>query len=267
MQDCNRIICLTEETTELLYLLKEEHRIVGISSFTKRPVTARRDKPRVCSFKNGNLAKINKLEPDLIIGFSDVQADFSSDLIRAGHNVLITNQRSIEEIFSTLTILGRLVKKEPQTAELIKTWRDKLTRLSEKYKNVPVLKVFLQEWDEPILCGIQWCSELLSYLGAKHVFSKKSQAAAATGRVVSKKEIAKANPDVIIGSWCGKRMDKKWVKEMPEWQSVSAIQNDNIFEINSTIFLQPGPALFTDGLDELEKLLEKARTKIGLALP
>lgn len=264
MQHCNRIICLTEETTELLYLLEEDHRIVGVSSFTKRPMIAKKEKPAVCAFIDGNLAKIEKLNPDLIIGFSDVQADFASRLIRAGHNVLITNQRSIDEIYSTMLMIGQLVKKEQQARKLIKSWQNRLSALHKKYKNAPTIKVFLQEWDEPILCGIRWCSELLTYLGAEHVFSAKSQQAAAAGRVVSKEEVAKENPDVIIGSWCGKKMKKKWVKDMPEWQSVTAVQKNNIYEINSTIFLQPGPALFTDGLDELERTLSKARAKIGL---
>ena len=173
MQHCNRIICLTEETTELLYLLEEDHRIVGVSSFTKRPMIAKKDKPAVCAFIDGNLAKIEKLNPDLIIGFSDVQADFASRLIRAGHNVLITNQRSIDEIYSTMLMIGQLVKKEQQTRKLIKSWQNRLSSLRKKYKNAPKIKVFLQEWDEPILCGIRWCSELLTYLGAEHVFSKK----------------------------------------------------------------------------------------------
>ncbi|EKO78347.1 cobalamin-binding protein [Leptospira santarosai] len=250
-----RIVCLTEETTELLYLLGEEERIVGISAYTVRPLKAKKEKPKVSAFINGNIKRIRELKPDLIIGFSDIQANLAKDLISEGLNVLVTNQRTILEIFDTLLLFGSIVDKRNETQQLIDGWKRKLDEIQKKYVSQSRVSVFFQEWDEPIISGISWVSELIEWAGGRDCFEHLKKKSLAKDRIISASDVAKANPDVYIGSWCGKPVNFKWVQKHPDWQNVNAIRNQKIYELDSSIILQPGPALFEEGIDHLVRLI------------
>ncbi|EIE01832.1 cobalamin-binding protein [Leptospira licerasiae] len=258
-----RIVCLTEETTELLYLLGEEDRIVGISAYTERPPKAKEEKPRVSAFINGNIKRIKELEPDLVIGFSDIQAQLSHDLVKEGLNVLITNQRSLEEIFQTILMVGSLIGKSEQVSKLVESYKKRLNEIKERSSSKPKLKVFFQEWDHPIITGIRWVSELLEIVGAVDCFSHLKEKSLAKDRIISLHEVAGAKPDLIIGSWCGKPMDFEWVRTREEWKNIPAIRNDKIFEMDPAIILQPGPALFEEGVLEMNRILEEVRTSLS----
>lgn len=251
-----RIICLTEETTELLYLLGEESRIVGITAYTVRPSKAKIDKPVVSAFISGSIEKIKALKPDLIIGFSDIQAQFAHDLIKHGLNVLIFNQRTLNEIYNAMFMIGSLVGRGSDTENLINGWKSKLARIqSESEKSLLKPKVFFQEWDDPIISSIHWVSELISVAGGIDCFQNKKDGILARDRYVTKQDVADANPDMIIGSWCGKPVDFNWVRNQEEWKFTQAIVNDRIFEIDSSLILQPGPALFLEGIDKLRECI------------
>ncbi|TGK21201.1 cobalamin-binding protein [Leptospira fluminis] len=252
-----RIVCLTEETTELLYLLGEEDRIVGISAYTVRPLKAKEEKPRVSAFISGNIRKIKELKPDLVIGFSDIQADLARDLIREGLNVLVTNQRSLEEIFEAIRLVGGLVGKAKESTALIDGYRRKLDNVRKNSSNRSKPKVFFQEWDEPVITGIRWVSELIDIAGGKDCFVDFREKTLAKDRIVSLQDVADADPDIIVGCWCGKPVDFEWVRTRREWQNVSALRNQKIFEMDPAIILQPGPALFEEGLFELEKIMKE----------
>ncbi|MCG9873646.1 MAG: cobalamin-binding protein [Leptospiraceae bacterium] len=253
-----RIICLTEETTELLYLLQEQSRIVGISVYTVRPSIAIQEKTKVSSFISGNIKKIKSLKPDLIIGFSDIQAQLAHDLIKEGLNVLVTNQRSIEEIFETMYLIGSIVGRSKETLLLIDTWKQTLDGISRKAKTRNYKpKVFFQEWDEPIITAIQWVSELIQICGGEEIHSNKADKSLAKDRIVSKDFIADKNPDLIIGSWCGKPVDFNWIQQVEEWKQTTAVRKNKLYEIDSSIILQPGPALFLEGVQKLNSILEE----------
>lgn len=251
-----RIVCLTEETTELLYLLGEESRIVGITAYTVRPPQARKDKPIVSAFISGSIQKIKALKPDLVIGFSDIQAQFAHDLIKHGLNVLILNQRTLNEIYNAMYLIGNMVGKGNETETLIQDWKTKLAKIQSESENSRVKpKVFFQEWDEPIISSIHWVSELISIAGGIDCFEDKKTGLLARDRYVSKQEVADSKPDIIIGSWCGKPVDFHWVKSQEEWQSTPAVQNNQIYEIDSSLILQPGPALFLEGIHKLRECI------------
>lgn len=251
-----RIICLTEETCEWLYLLGEERRIVGISAYTVRPERAAKEKPKVSAFISGNVKKIKSLKPDLVIGFSDIQADLAQKLIKEGLNVLVTNQRTIAEIFSTLQMLAALVGKEARGKKLIAEWRAKLQRIARKAHGKKRPRVFFQEWDEPVISAIGWVSELIAICGGHNVFAGKAGAMAAD-RIVTLGAVAKAKPDVIVGSWCGKPVDFDWLRTRPELAATPALKHNRLSEIDSAVILQPGPALFIDGVDRLYEAIWK----------
>lgn len=255
MAHLERIICLTEETTEWLYLLGEERRIVGVSAYTVRPAAAQK-KPRVSAFITGNIKKIKALKPDLVIGFSDIQADLAAKLIKEGLNVLITNQRSLEEILNTLSLIAALVGKSRQGETLLRQWRRKLERIRAKYAKQRRVRVFFQEWDEPVISAIEWVSELIEIGGGENIFADRLSAMA-TERIVSIEEIQRRNPELIIGSWCGKPMDRNWVNK--HLASTAAVQNGHVVEIDSAEILQPGPALFLDGIDKIEQAIARVR--------
>ncbi len=257
-----RIICLTEETTELLYLLGEEHRIVGISAYTVRPEIAKKEKPSVSAFINGNVKKIKSLKPDLVIGFSDIQANLASELIKEGLNVLVTNQRTIDEICQTMILIGTLVGKQIETTKLIESWKIKLDdiQLLTQGKHKP--KIFFQEWDEPIISSIAWVSELIQICGAEDIFSETGNGILAKDRIVSSIQVRDKNPDAIIGSWCGKPVNFNWVKNHPDWQDTDAIRYNRVYEMDPSIILQPGPALFLEGVDELYRLIWGDEVKV-----
>ncbi|WCL49434.1 cobalamin-binding protein [Leptospira sp. GIMC2001] len=253
-----KIICLTEETTELFYLLGEQKRIAGVTTYTVRPKQAKQEKPIVSSFISGNIKKIKSLNPDLIIGFSDIQGDLARDLIKEGLNVFITNQRSIEEIFQTMILLGSLVGRTTETIHLVDQWKMKIDDIKNSmriYKYRP--RIFFQEWNEPIITGIKWVSELIQICGGEDAFDNLKEKSLAKDRIISGSDVENENPDIIIGSWCGKPVDFDWVRNHTQWQDVNAIKNNQIYEIDSSIILQPGPALFIDALDSMSSIVKK----------
>ncbi|MCR9141575.1 MAG: cobalamin-binding protein [bacterium] len=263
-----RIVCLTEESTELLYLLGEERRIVGISAYTVRPERAKVEKPVVSAFISGSIAKIKALEPDLVIGFSDIQADLARDLIKEGLNVLILNQRSLAEIFQAMQMLGNTVGRGPDTAALITQWRRNLDdcreRVAARLAQRPGSRrprVFFQEWDEPLITGIRWVSELVEIAGGEDCFAELQNASLAKDRITNVETVAARRPDLIVGSWCGKAVDYEWIRRQQAWLDTPALQlDDRLHEIDSAIILQPGPALFTDGLPALEAIIAGVQT-------
>lgn len=258
-----RIICLTEEPTEMLYLLGEEDRIVGISVYTERPLVAKQEKTKVSAFISGNLKKIESLNPDLIIGFSDIQGQLAKDLIERGFNVLIFNQRSIQEILDNMYILGNIVGQSEKANALISGWQKQIEGWKTE-ANLSSLKprVFFQEWDEPIITGIQWVSEAIEIAGGFDIFNDLKEKKMAKERITTAEEVAKRNPEAIVGSWCGKAMDWNWVRQKPEWQSTVAIQKDLIFEMDPSIILQPGPALFLAGIPKLREIFQTVSTSL-----
>jgi iron complex transport system substrate-binding protein len=252
-----RIVCLTEETTETLYLLGEEARIVGISGFTCRPKQAR-EKPKVSAFTSAKIEKILELRPDLVIGFSDLQASIAQELIRAGVNVMVFNQRSIDEIFEMMLMLARMVGAEAAGMRLAERLRGELARIAEaagKFPRRP--RVFFEEWADPLISGIRWVDELVEVAGGEPVFPRLRDQQSATGRVVTPAQVAAANPDVVIASWCGRKVNKDQIRGREEWSRVEAVRSGNIYEIKSTYILQPGPAALTEGVRQLHWILAR----------
>jgi iron complex transport system substrate-binding protein len=251
-----RIVCLTEETTEFLYALGEEDRIVGISAYTERPVRAKSEKPVVSAFIGGSIKKIKALKPDLIIGFSDVQADLARDLVKENLQVLITNQRSIEDILENLMLIGRIVGAEERASELVQGYRHKVEDLRAEtgaLNHRP--KVYFEEWDDPMISAIKWVSELITIAGGQDVFEHLSSGLASKERQVDAKAVVSAAPDIYISCWCGKALDEKSVRARPGFESIPAFSNDRVYEMDPAIILQPGPACLTDGLDEMVRIV------------
>jgi iron complex transport system substrate-binding protein len=252
-----RIVCLTEETTETLYLLGEERRIVGISGYTVRPPRARKEKPRVSAFLNAKTEKILALKPDLVLGFSDLQADIARDLAKAGLNIMIFNQRSIDEILSMVLTLSSLVGVEEKGKKLIRELEANLESIRKEAKTFPKRpRVYFEEWDEPMISAIRWVSELVEIAGGEDVFSQRSFSQAASGRIVAdSSEVIKAAPDVILGSWCGKKFRPEKVAARPGWNEIPAVKEKQLHEIKSSEILQPGPAALTDGVRRIHAIL------------
>lgn len=252
-----RIVCLTEETTETLYLLGEQHRIVGISGFTVRPPQARKEKPKVSAFTSAKIDKILALEPDLVLGFSDLQADIAAQLIRRGISVHVFNQRSVKEIFAMITLLGAIVGAQEKTAALI----ERLTRDIETVrKNAAALprrpRVYFEEWDDPLISGIRWVSELIKIAGGEDCFPELACAPGAKQRIIADPhEVVRRQPDIIIGSWCGKKFQPERMAQRAGWADIPAVRHGRIYEIKSPDILQPGPAALTDGLQQLHKII------------
>jgi len=255
-----RIVCLTEEPTEILYLLGEEQRIVGISAFTVRPAAARRDKPVVSAFVGGSVKKIRALEPDLVIGFSDIQADLAKRLISANLPVLIFNQRSVQEILDVILDLGRLVDQKAAAEALVGTYVERLERIEAASARRAVRpRVYFEEWDEPTIVAIQWVSELIQIAGGDHVFEERSRGKLARERFVTADEVVLANPEVVLASWCGKAFDRAAFEARPGFDRLLAVQHGRVHEVPAEIILQPGPACLTDGLDFLVEALAPER--------
>lgn len=247
-----RIVCLTEETTEWLYLLGEQDRIVGISAYTERPPQAKQEKPVVSAFIGGSVEKIKALDPDLVIGFSDVQANLARDLIQAQLPVLITNQRSVDEILETLAMVGRIIHAESRATELIESYRARIeTMLARRQASTNRPKVYFEEWDEPRISAIQWVSELIEIAGGRNIFRDRANEPASAGRHVTDDEIIERAPDIFIGCWCGKPLDEVRVLVRPGYDTIPAIRDGRLYEMDPAIILQPGPASLTDGLDAL----------------
>ncbi|MCB1138717.1 MAG: cobalamin-binding protein [Leptospiraceae bacterium] len=260
-----RIVCLTEETVELLYLLGEQHRIAGISVYVVRPERARKEKPMVTSFIKGDVEKIKALNPDLIIGFSDIQADLAQSLIKEGLPVWITNQRSLQQIFDTMLQLGALIGQARETLALLKQWQDKLATVYLRNREKQKVRVFFQEWDEPLIHGIQWVSELIEICGGINCLAEDFEnpdVHRAANRITTVERVADSQPDTIIGSWCGKPVDFHWIRHQDGWKETVALQKDLLFEIDASIILQPGPALFMEGIDELERYMDRVRDRL-----
>ena len=258
IQGPKRIICLTEEPTEILYLLGEQHRIVGISRYTVRPEEAKSNHPVVSAFVDGSVKKISELKPDLVIGFSDIQGDLAAKLIKANLQVLIFNQRSIEEILEVILTIGRIVSAQDKAQKLVDKYTEILKEAKAKTgKQNTKPKVYFEEWDKPTFSGIRWVSELIEIAGGEDIFSEKSHGKLAVEREIQWSDVVEKNPDVILASWCGKPVDIDSIKEREGWDQISAIKNNRIHEIDSSIILQPGPASLTDGLKVLESLIRE----------
>ncbi len=251
-----RIVCLTEETTEWLYLLGEEARIVGISGYTVRPRRARVEKPRISAFLHGKVDRIVALQPDLVIGFSDMQAALADQLIRAGLNVLVTNQRSVAQIFDTLRLVAALVGAQGRAEDWIaccQARHDEIAAAVATWPRRP--RVYFEEWDEPMISGIQWVSQLLALAGGDDVFPELAGQAMGRQRVIADAlEPARRAPDLVIGSWCGKKFRPESVAAREGWGEVPAVRSGRLHEIKSCDILQPGPAALTDGLEQLHRL-------------
>ncbi|MCS7101718.1 MAG: cobalamin-binding protein [Burkholderiaceae bacterium] len=253
-----RIVCLTEETTEWLYLLGEQDRIVGISGYTVRPPQARHEKPRVAHFLDGKLDKILELEPDLVIGFSDLQAAFAEKLIRAGLTVLVTNQRSVEEIFSTLRMVAALVGATDRAEAWIAATRARHAQIAQQAAALPRRpRVYFEEWDEPMISGIRWVSELVQLAGGEDIYPELASRPHAKDRIVDAAETARRAPEIVIGSWCGKKFRPERVAARAGWQQVPAVRDRELHEIKSAEILQPGPAALTDGLQAIARIVQQ----------
>ncbi len=254
-----RIVCLTEETTEWLYLLGEDARIVGISGYTVRPRRARQEKPRVSAFLDGKIDKIVALEPDLVIGFSDMQAALADKLIRAGLNVLITNQRSVAEIVGTLRLVAGLVGAQDRAEAWIagnEQRQREIAAASATWPRRP--RVYFEEWDEPMISAIQWVSQLVGIAGGDDVFPELGLQRMGRDRVIADAlEPARRAPDLIVGSWCGKKFRPEKVAARAGWAAVPAVRDRELHEIKSCDILQPGPAALTDGLEQLHGLFAR----------
>ena len=252
-----RIVCLTEEPTEWLYLLGQERRIVGISGYTVRPARAREEKPRVSAFLSAKIDKIVELQPDCVIGFSDLQADIASQLVKKGIQVTIFNQRSVAEIFSMLYQLAAMVGQAAEGLALIHTMQARLLAIEQAastLKRRP--RVFFEEWYDPHISAIAWVSELIGIAGGDDCFPELAKEPMGRDRIIADGgEIIRRNPDIILGSWCGRKFRPAHVRARPGWQDVNAVQNDQLFEIKSADILQPGPAALTDGVEQLHKII------------
>jgi iron complex transport system substrate-binding protein len=255
-----RIVCLTEETTETLYLLGEQHRIVGISGYTMRPPQARREKPRVSAFISADIPKILALEPDLVLTFSDLQADIVAALVRAGVSVHAFNQRTVGEILDMIRVLGALVgagDRANALADRLAADLESTRRRSDGSSHRP--KVYFEEWDEPMISGITWVSELIGIAGGTDIFPELAGRKSAKDRIVNRDDVIRRAPDIIVGSWCGKKFNKEKVAARPGFDAVPAVRNGRLYEIKSALILQPGPAALTDGLKALESIIADAQ--------
>jgi len=255
-----RIVCLTEETTETLYLLGEQDRIVGVSGYTVRPPQARREKPRVSAFISADIPKILALRPDLVLTFSDLQADIVASLIRAGVSVHAFNQRTVAEILGMIRTLGALVgaqdRAEDLATRLAANLEDTRRRAAQR-RDRP--KVYFEEWDEPMISGVAWVSELIEAAGGTDIFPELATCKSAKDRIVTREEVIRRAPDIIIGSWCGKKFKQEKVVARSGFETVPAVRSGRLSEIKSPLILQPGPAALTDGLAALEAIISSPR--------
>ena len=250
-----RVVCLTEETTETLYRIGAGDLVVGVSGFTVRPREARR-KPRVSTFLTADADAIVALGPDLVVGFSDLQADVARDLIRRGVAVLVTNQRSVAEILQTVRLVTAAVGRGEEGARLAEVLAAGLVRVADQAASLPRRpRVFFEEWPDPLIAGIRWVSELLELAGGEDVCVESRGSHAAKGRIQVPEEVARRDPEVVIASWCGKRARREVITGRPGWAAVRAVQEDQLYEVPSAVILQPGPAALEDGVRALASIL------------
>jgi iron complex transport system substrate-binding protein len=254
-----RIVCMTEESTEVLYAIGESQRIVGISGFTVRPPQARKEKPKISAFTSARIGEITALQPDLAIGFSDIQADIAQALIKAGVEVWIANHRSVAGILAYVRRLGALVGAWERAERYAQGLEAHLARVSEDAARLPRRpRVYFEEWDEPPISGIRWVCELIRIAGGDDIFPERAACSLARERILpDPREVMQRAPDLIIGSWCGKKFRPERVAARPGWQSIPAVRDGELHEIESPIILQPGPAALTEGLDALHGLIAR----------
>ena len=246
-----RIVCITEESVETLYLLGREHLIVGVSSFVRRPPESR-NLPKVSSFIKSDIDKIRELQPDLILGFSDIQKDIARDLVEAGFNVFIANHRTINETLSYILWLGRLVGAAPEAEKLVAGYQQKILAAQKKSQGLARRpKVYFEEWNDPMISAITWVSELIEICGGDEVFADLRGGVLASERIVKPEDVIAASPDFIFGCWCGKKVKIGEITSRPGFSGLPAVTQERVFELEPEIFLQPGPALFEDGIDIL----------------
>lgn len=254
-----RIVCLTEETTEILYILGEESRIAGISGYTVRPAHARQAHPKVSAFTSAKIDKILDLKPDLVLGFSDMQAEIAAELIKQGIAVHIFNQRSVDEIFSMIMMLASLVGASEKAAVWLQDIEAKIERIklnAGKYKQRP--KVYFELWNDPLMSGIQWVSELIEIAGGEECFPDLAKESLAKNRIIADPSIVvAANPDIIIGSWCGRKFKPDQIASRDGWHAINAVKHKQLYEVKSANILQPGPGALTDGLDQIVAIIEQ----------
>jgi iron complex transport system substrate-binding protein len=259
-----RIVCLTEETVETLYLLGEEHRIVGVSGYAVRPARVRKEKPRVSAFISADVEKILALEPDLVLTFSDLQADIVAALIRRNVAVHAFNQRDIEGILAMIRTLGALTGAFSAADTLARTLDARLNEVRARTAQGPRPRVYFEEWDEPMISSIRWIAELIEIAGGSEVFPERSRNKNAKDRIVSAVDVIAAAPDIIVGSWCGKKFVPAKVATRDGFADVPAVRTGWLREIKSTLILQPGPAALTDGLDALVAIIDEWRKENSL---
>lgn len=252
----SRIICLTEETVETLYLLGCGEMVVGISGFTLRPPEARKSKPKVSTYTEANYEKILALKPDLVLTFSDLQADIAKELMLRGVQVFGFNQRSVEEILTSILVLGGVVNKTREAQVLVEKLSQGLNKIRARANELPCNpRVYFEEWDDPMISCIRWVSELVEIAGGRDIFPEFRQSQNAGGRIVSSESVIERNPDIIIGSWCGKQFKPTAVKNRPGWEKIEAVRGSRLFEVKSAIILQPGPAALTEGVDRISQII------------
>jgi iron complex transport system substrate-binding protein len=251
----SRIVCLTEETTETLYMLGAGDRVVGVSAYTVRPPEAR-SKPRVSAFIHAHYDRIEALKPDLVLGFSDLQADIAAELVKRGYPVMVFNHRSVAEILQMIRVVGAMVGSAARAEALA----DRLDMDLDFYRNAAAAlprrpRVFFEEWNEPLISGIRWVEELIEIAGGEPIFPELRDGALAKQRIVESEEVVRRAPDIIIASWCGKPVKKDVITERAGWCDTPAVRNGHVYEVKSSIILQPGPAALTDGIRALQQII------------
>ena len=250
-----RVVCLTEETTETLYRIGAGDLVVGVSGFTVRPPEARK-KPRVSSFLDANFERILELKPDLVLGFSDLQAELGAELCRRGVAVHLFNQRSVEEVLQAVLLTCAMVGRAEAGEELCAELRANLDRVGEGAAKLPRRpRAFFEEWHEPLISGIRWCSELLELAGADDVCAESRAHQGAKGRIYPPEEVARRDPELVVASWCGRKAKREKIVARPGWAAVTAVKNDQLYEVKSPLILQPGPAALTDGVAQLAAIV------------
>ncbi|MFW5880993.1 MAG: cobalamin-binding protein, partial [Roseicyclus sp.] len=252
-----RIVCLTEETVETLYLLGEEHRIVGVTGYAVRPARVRREKPRVGAFTSADIPKILALEPDLVLTFSDLQATIASELIAKGVTVIAYNQRDVAGILAMIRHLGATVGQAERAAALAEGLERRLAGIAAKADGRSRPLVYFEEWDEPMISGIAWVSELVEIAGGRDAFPELARQDAARDRILRPEAVSAAAPEVILASWCGKKVRPERIAARPGWDAIPAVRDGRIVEIKSPLILQPGPAALTEGLDAIVAALAR----------
>jgi iron complex transport system substrate-binding protein len=264
-----RIVCLTEETTETLYLLGEEQRIVGISGFTVRPPRARREKPRVSAFTSAKIDRIVALQPDLVLAFSDLQAQIAADLVRLGIEVHVFNHRSVAGILRTIQTLGGMLGVQARAEALAAQLQQGLEQIAAQVRSLPRRpRVYFEEWDEPQISGIQWVSELIGIAGGEDCFPELARESLGRNRIIADPlEVVRRAPDIIFGSWCGKKFRPATVAARPGWESVPAVRDGELHEVKSSIILQPGPAALTDGVKEIHRVIAAWASRCAVLRP